>query len=94
MINEEQLCKNYTNIINTLYTTYALRNLPGVKSTITGYLSYVIWRMNKNEVPGSYASTWLNMMEYRDGKDIMAVMNSIITVSKLLPEVYMHPISR
>lgn len=50
--------------------------------------------MSKDDLPVSDAETWSLMMQYQDGKDVLAVVNAMIMTMKQVPEAIVHPVSQ
>ena len=94
MIDELKLMKNCIVIAPTLYFAAMHKELPDVKSPATRYLSAAIARSDKNDVPVSDATTWTDMLKYQDGKDVMSVINTMISMLKMVPESVVHPVSQ
>jgi hypothetical protein len=94
LIDEVALMKNCTNIVSPLYTSAMHRELPGVKDGTTKYLSEAISRQDRNEVPLSYASDWVELEKNQYGKDAMTVLNNLIKIAQQVPEAVIHPASQ
>ncbi|KAH7001763.1 hypothetical protein B0J12DRAFT_747795 [Macrophomina phaseolina] len=94
MIDEIRVMKTYVRIAPTLYESITRRGLPKVTDPVTRYLSKSIPRMNKNEVPTSTADGWNAMNKSQDGRDVLAVLKTMIVAAQSTPEAMVHPISQ
>ena len=94
MIDEVFLMTRCNAIVNTMYEIAQHRELPGVRDPCTLYLSSVLSRMSKDDVPTSNAKDWVEMSKFQDGRDVVTVINNLIMVLKLVPESIPHPVSR
>lgn len=65
--------------------------LPGVKDKSTEYLAKAMSRTDKNEVPVSTAADWVEMQTTQTGKEVVAVLNNLISAVKTIPEVIAFP---
>lgn len=93
-IDETQVMTNCITLAPVLYTSIMHRELPGVKSEVTKYLSQSISRTQNNEVPLSYAEDWYNMEGNELGKEVMTTLNNLILIAQLVPEAVTHPLSQ
>ena len=94
MIDEAAVVKNCITIMPAIYSATMHKRLPGVKDPTTTYLSNVISRMDKTDIPISDADTWVKMLKFTDGKDVMSIINNVIKYASLVPEAFVHPISQ
>jgi len=94
MLDETKVASVYTKICPVLYEVVMSKPLPKVTDSTTKYLSKTIARMEKGEVPMSYAETWVEIQKNQEGKDIMSVLSTMIMASKMVPEAMVHPISQ
>ena len=94
MIDEKLLMTRFNAVVNTLYERAHHKPLPGVRDPSTLYLADLISRMDKDEVPTSCADDWMRSSQHQDGRDVLTVMNTLITMLKLVPEAAPHPVSQ
>lgn len=94
IIDETIIMKTYSRIVGDLYHRVKFADLPAVQSHEVALLSKMFSRNNKNEVPESTPTTWVQLRNNTDGNACMSVIESIVTAAKMVPEAMMHPISR
>ncbi|KAI3393237.1 hypothetical protein diail_4564, partial [Diaporthe ilicicola] len=75
MMDKHRLMKNCCTIAPALYTSVAPRDWPGVKDPTTEYRAKALARTDKNET----------------GRDLIAVIETLIMSVKAIPEVVVHP---
>lgn len=68
LLNESQIIKTCTHLVSVLYEMSS-KELPGVKSSMTAYMSKCISRSNSSDVPQSTAEAWFEMSMTQDGRD-------------------------
>lgn len=94
MVDEPKMSAVYTRLVPVLYENYMAKSLPDVSDPLTFRLSQAISRTDKNQIPLSYASSWANLEETQEGRDIMAIMRVLVVASKAVPEAMVYPISQ
>lgn len=94
MIDETRVMKTYTKIAATLYESITRKGLPKVTDAVTRYLSKSISRTTKTDVPTSTPGAWMSMNESQDGRDVLAVLRTMVVAAKTTPEAMVHPISQ
>ncbi|RYP33000.1 hypothetical protein DL768_011111 [Monosporascus sp. mg162] len=86
MVNEVRVASTYANIVEMSYESYMQRGLPPVTSDVSRYLSKSIPRLSKKDVPEPPPEAWLKMNEDSEGKNVLAVLRTLITASASVAE--------
>lgn len=94
MITEEEVISKGIWIAPTLNSIARHANLPDSKAPTTIYLADMISRVDKKDIPLTDAATWYGITECQDGKDIVHILETIITMAQLVPEILPHPVSQ
>lgn len=94
MVDEVKVCAVYSHIVDVLYESQMHAGLPKVTNDVSRYLSKSIPRTSKTDVPVSTPDAWLKMSDDTDGKSVLAILRTVITAAKNVPEAMVHPISQ
>jgi len=94
MITEEEVISKGIWIAPTLNSIARHANLPDSKAPTTIYLVDMTSRVDKKDIPLTDAATWYGITECQDGKDIVHILETIITMAQLIPEILPHPVSQ
>lgn len=94
MITEEEVISKCIWIAPTLNSIARHANLPDSKAPTTIYLVDMTSRVDKKDIPLTDAATWYGITECQDGKDIVHILETIITMAQLIPEILPHPVSQ
>lgn len=75
------LMQVYSNIVSDLYNEAKFAKLPAVQSDTVTFMAEVFERPSTKALPLSTPRTWQDISEHQDGKEAMAVINSMIVVA-------------
>lgn len=93
MIDELAVMKTCINVVTPLFEA-SNKELPGVRTPVTRYMSRSIQRTDKDDLPVADAESMHKMSLTQDGRDAISVLETILLAVKNTSEVLPYPISR
>lgn len=93
-VEEKIVVTNCIRTVSVLYTQALHRPLPDVKDHATSALAQLISKKDPVDIPVVDAKTWWAVGQNADGKDILRILDTVIRLMKMTPEIIAHPVSQ